>query len=170
MLPFVNPYNVAGGWGCVVCGLPQRGAIAVYCEPCAQQLEQNPEAEAQWLEHPVICVDHASENRRVQVERYLLQRHEHDMAKHDKANTRRYDVDNDSDGPPDLPQTLIELLWYCRYYERDIFVRAKRDDGWGNVALGDLEPFDWAETITRFVEKGIIPVRVRRETEDEPRE
>lgn len=71
-----------------------------------------------------------------------------------------------SDTPPDRPQTLAELIWYTRYYESDIYVRAQRNGRWESLALSELSLAEWAEKLAGFLERGIIPVRVLSRAED----
>lgn len=70
--------------------------------------------------------------------------------------------------PPKEPSTLLELLWYVKYYDKHIFVRAQDKTGkWGNVRLADLDPKAWAEKMDAFLARGILPVRVRTSEEME---
>jgi hypothetical protein len=60
MLPQRGP--VAGeGWGCITCGLPSNGAVAVLCEPCV----------AAWQAHDVplkfVCRGHATRGERIPI-------------------------------------------------------------------------------------------------------
>jgi hypothetical protein len=46
MLPFALPDELvressAGTWGCFVCGLPSKGAIAVLCDRCGAEYEKH---------------------------------------------------------------------------------------------------------------------------------
>ncbi len=60
------------GWGCLVCGLPNDGAIAVVCDNCL-------EAEAEILE---VCHGHPHEGRRMALS-VINEPFEHDPAKHE---------------------------------------------------------------------------------------
>lgn len=63
------------GWGCVVCGLPMDGAVAVLCDGCLADEKKPMEA----------CYGFPYENNRVSVNS-LKGSHEHDMEKHEKDN------------------------------------------------------------------------------------
>lgn len=58
------------GWGCVVCGLPSDGAIAVVCDQCVGQ--------------PIkfVCRGYPGENDRVPVHQLPVEAFDHDEAKH----------------------------------------------------------------------------------------
>lgn len=66
--------TVAGdhrGWGCLVCGLPSTGAVAVLCDECFDK-------------KPIIkfaCVGYPYENKRIPIDE-LTGTHEHDLSKH----------------------------------------------------------------------------------------
>ena len=60
------------GWGCLVCGLPNDGAIAVVCDNCL-------EAETEILE---VCHGHPHEGRRMALS-VINEPFEHDPAKHE---------------------------------------------------------------------------------------
>jgi hypothetical protein len=64
------------GWGCVVCGLPPDGAIAVLCDGC---LEADPPKGLKFA-----CDDFPAANKRVPIGELSSRAvsHEHDMAKH----------------------------------------------------------------------------------------
>lgn len=70
MLDFRAP--VAGtGWGCIVCGLPSDGAIAVLCDACA---ERNAEIRD-------VCVGQPGDNVRTEI-KTVQQPFGHDLSKH----------------------------------------------------------------------------------------
>lgn len=60
------------GWGCLQCGLPSDGAIAVLCDACM-------EASA-----PIrfVCVGYSSNGQRVRVETLSEKLFDHDLSKH----------------------------------------------------------------------------------------
>ena len=71
MIPFCAP--VAGkGWGCVVCGLPSDGAVAVVCDACL-------ESGAPILD---VCSGYPASGVRVARES-LTEPFDHDMAAHE---------------------------------------------------------------------------------------
>lgn len=65
------------GWGCVLCGLPADGAVAVVCDACLRAMERG-EAEIKWA-----CAGYPAEPGRVPVaelkgtHEHLLNRHGH---------------------------------------------------------------------------------------------
>lgn len=60
------------GWGCVVCGLPPDGAVAVLCQACGCA---DP--------HPrFVCVGYPKEGVRVPIEQLPPGEFDHDMSKH----------------------------------------------------------------------------------------
>jgi len=63
------------GWGCVQCGLPSDGAVAVLCDECSEALK----AERKQL--VTACVGYPGTDGRVPFSS-LIGTHEHDMAKH----------------------------------------------------------------------------------------
>lgn len=56
--------------------------------------------------------------------------------------------------------TLEELLAYIKRYESSIFVRDKVDGDWGAYSLAEISPESWGEKVGRFIQEGIVPVRV----------
>ncbi len=70
---------------------------------------------------------------------------------------------------PDDPTDLAGWLWRVRRYEARIYVREQEADGtWESVSLADLaarDPSRWAFHVARMLEAGIMPVRVREESE-----
>ncbi len=72
-MSFRAPASAAGkGWGCVVCGLPADGAIAVVCDPCVQ-------AGAPILD---VCADYATQPERADAAPLKDTPYEHDSARH----------------------------------------------------------------------------------------
>lgn len=65
---------IAGkGWGCVVCGLPEDGAVAVVCDDCF----------AANREVRYVCAGYPKQNARVPiVDVRQGARHAHDLTKH----------------------------------------------------------------------------------------
>jgi len=65
------------GWGCVVCGLPMDGAMAVVCDACLQ------------VSAPLkmAIFDNAAKKMRISYSR-LSGEHEHDWIKHPEAGKR----------------------------------------------------------------------------------
>lgn len=59
------------GWGCVVCGLPSDGAVALLCDRCLE------------VDAPIIsvCAGYATEPGRVPFAS-LTEPHVHDLSKH----------------------------------------------------------------------------------------
>lgn len=60
------------GWGCVVCGLPSDGAVAVMCDSCVTA-EVDPQ---------FVCVGWISEGGRMPIAELPNEPFDHDMAKH----------------------------------------------------------------------------------------
>lgn len=67
------------GWGCVVCGLPSDGALAVVCNTCAEQLETVGEDPATLLRF--ACRGYPGPDGRVPIES-LTGTHDHDRSRH----------------------------------------------------------------------------------------
>lgn len=67
--------------------------------------------------------------------------------------------------PPDEPADLFEWLWRTREYEAEIFIRAYRSKHWVNVSLKESTPQEWAAFMSRALQTGILPVRVKRPSE-----
>lgn len=78
MLHFRAPVP-ATGWGCVVCGLPPDGAVAVLCDGCLDRVSDG--------EGKIVfaCAGYAGENRRVKVDT-LTEKFDHDLSKHEAHN------------------------------------------------------------------------------------
>ena len=62
-------------------------------------------------------------------------------------------------------KTPVDLLAYIFEYEDVIFVRELVNGKMDSVALKDLNPKAKATKIMRFLEEGILPVRLLREGE-----
>lgn len=65
--------------------------------------------------------------------------------------------------PPEEPQNLAEWFWRLREYENEIFVRQLRDGKYETLSLTELTPEEWGEKVAGFLNKGLLPVRIRRE-------
>lgn len=78
MLDVSSPEPGNGCWGCLVCGLPQAGAVAVLCDVCVRM---DPNLNLKRLKF--ACLGYPGENRRIEMA--LLKSRpplEHDPAKH----------------------------------------------------------------------------------------
>ena len=81
MLPFQAP--IAGhGWGCLQCGLPPDGAIAVVCDACAQFL-----ADADWHAADLsllesVCSGAVADGQRMRRAHFRAVRFAHDRLQH----------------------------------------------------------------------------------------
>jgi hypothetical protein len=64
----------------------------------------------------------------------------------------------------DEPKNLWEYLWYIQAYAADIFVREQIEGKWESVALASLPPARWAYHVQGWLDKGIVPARMRRGT------
>ncbi|TXI10938.1 MAG: hypothetical protein E6Q68_07225 [Polynucleobacter sp.] len=71
--------------------------------------------------------------------------------------------------PPENPEDLFEWLWRLREYEDCIFIRVYRNKEWMNVSLKEAKPQEWAAFTSRALEKGMLPVRVKRDSELKPK-
>jgi len=58
------------GWGCVVCDLPQDGAVAVLCESCADQPPR------------FVCVGYPKDGARFPFDELPPGEFDHDLSKH----------------------------------------------------------------------------------------
>ena len=61
------------GWGCVVCGLPCDGAIAVMCDDCID------------VEPMFVCSGYPVTGGRVPIDELSPERFDHDPAKHPES-------------------------------------------------------------------------------------
>lgn len=67
-----SPEPGNGCWGCLVCGLPQAGAVAVLCDECANLS----------IEPKSICLGFPGANRRLPFSQLTKEPFCHDAAKH----------------------------------------------------------------------------------------
>ena len=67
--------------------------------------------------------------------------------------------------PSEDPVNLFEWMWRTREYEEEIFIRVYRNGRWDNVSLKEATPQEWAAFMTRALERGMLPVRIPRESE-----
>lgn len=67
--------------------------------------------------------------------------------------------------PPEDPSNLFEWMWRTREYEEEIFIRVKRNGHWQNSSLKEATPQEWAAFMARALESGMLPVRIKRESE-----
>lgn len=82
MLHVKSPEPGIGCWGCVECGLPLAGAVAVICNQCAQTAvgrEQAGQKHDAWPTN--ACLGSPRDNRRVPMS-LLKERFDHDYSKH----------------------------------------------------------------------------------------
>lgn len=89
MLPRRGP-SPGKGWGCIVCGLPNDGAIAVMCDTCVDNA----------VDPQFVVVGYAKSGRRMPVSDLTDQRvFDHDEAKHrvDHAREPFFKDDDDDD-------------------------------------------------------------------------
>lgn len=77
-LPRRTPEPGNGSWGCVVCGLPNAGAIAVLCDDCADAVIKN-NGTVKILQ---AVVGDPKECRRIPVDNLPPEPFEHDMTQH----------------------------------------------------------------------------------------
>ena len=75
MLSFRSPSPGDGCWGCVVCGLPSAGAVAVLCDRCIERTVGTN------INPLMVCVGFPRDNRRIPYTQ-LTESFDHDMAKH----------------------------------------------------------------------------------------
>jgi hypothetical protein len=75
MLDLRAPKEGDGCWGCVQCGLPMAGAVAVLCDHCLVELQAGRRDVA------LACVGHPGANERIRIQ-LLTEAFEHDMSKH----------------------------------------------------------------------------------------
>ena len=74
------------GWGCILCGLPANGAIAVVCGDCCQRRDSGQLAVAKDLRW--ACRGYPATDGRVPVEE-LTGTHEHDLVRHESDGTSK---------------------------------------------------------------------------------
>jgi hypothetical protein len=75
MLHFRAP-EAGKGWGCVVCGLPLDGAIAVLCDSCLWDVQTKKKRIT------YVCAGYPYEDRRVAIDSFDQQPFEHHMEFH----------------------------------------------------------------------------------------
>ena len=72
------------GWGCVQCGLPNDGAVAVFCNPCLRQHQKGT---------PFVMVDvcrgYPGKDGRIAFEELPDDPFDHDMTKHPEHENER---------------------------------------------------------------------------------
>jgi hypothetical protein len=68
------------GWGCLACGLPLNGAIAIVCDGCLEALNQG-------LELKFACRGYPGKDGRVPIEE-LAGEFDHNILKHPELNTQ----------------------------------------------------------------------------------
>jgi hypothetical protein len=81
MLPVESPYG--DGWGCLQCGLPPAGAVAVVCDRCMSALRRDRVDVAERLKF--FCKpgdDDYVSGRAPMAELVGSPRHDHDMSRH----------------------------------------------------------------------------------------
>lgn len=61
------------GWGCVVCGLPSDGAVAVFCDECCRDGTGEPR---------FVCLGYPASGQRMPIADLPFQVFEHDEEKH----------------------------------------------------------------------------------------
>lgn len=64
------------GWGCVACGLPSDGAVAVLCNECVEIYQENPAALR------FVCHGYVADKRRVSIDDLPPGEFDHDRTKH----------------------------------------------------------------------------------------
>jgi hypothetical protein len=64
------------GWGCVVCGLPADGAVAVLCDPCFERYHRDPPALT------LACAGYPGEDGRIAIADLPPGEFDHDMTRH----------------------------------------------------------------------------------------
>lgn len=69
-----------GGWGCFVCGLEARGAVAVLCDGCAPTWKAGTPIK-------FACLGYPGADRRIEIEK-LTEPYQHDISKHPEENFR----------------------------------------------------------------------------------
>lgn len=79
MLGFRSPEPGEGCWGCLQCGLPMEGAVAVVCDDCL----------AAGLKPELACLGPPAANRRIPVDA-LTERFEHDVSRHPELVVQKF--------------------------------------------------------------------------------
>ena len=62
--------------------------------------------------------------------------------------------------PPEQPKNLSEYLWYCRYYEKQIYFRVQRNGKFESLSLADLTPQEYGEKLAILIEAGRLPAHI----------
>ena len=84
MLDLKAPQPGEGCWGCLQCGLPQAGAIAVLCDRCVRLK----------MRARYVCVGYAELNQRAPIEE-CTEPFTHDMTKHPECWEESYAAEED---------------------------------------------------------------------------
>lgn len=77
MMPFEAPPD-AHGWGCLECGLPMRGAVAIVCDACL---------DANRSPRFIAGGKYAQEGVRVPLEGFERRPFDHDLSKHPEVES-----------------------------------------------------------------------------------
>jgi hypothetical protein len=80
------------GWGCMRCGLPCDGCMAVVCDPCAAALEHAPDDSDLLTELQTVCYGDMSAGERFPVSQLEREPFGHDRAKHPELDDASPDV------------------------------------------------------------------------------
>lgn len=81
-LEFKSP-SPGKGWGCLQCGLPADGAIAVVCDQCLGRMASTPNGDDRRLALKFVCAGFPGIDGRVPFETVKNgPKHTHDLAKH----------------------------------------------------------------------------------------
>ena len=75
-----SPEPGIGCWGCLICDLPQAGAVAVLCDECLEisKVPLN------------VCLGSPADNRRFPRSK-LTEPFDHDLAKHEEPDTSEFE-------------------------------------------------------------------------------
>lgn len=95
-----SPEPGHGCWGCLTCGLPQAGAIAVLCDQCAKTFNGRPVN---------IVVGSPDLNRRMPLAD-LHETFEHDETKHTGSKTELLFGGHAPKKPPEAIQQFVEAI------------------------------------------------------------
>jgi hypothetical protein len=63
------------GWGCVACGLPADGAVAVLCDACTERYQKDETVELRF-----VCWGYATSGLRVPIDQLPPGEFDHDMS------------------------------------------------------------------------------------------
>lgn len=86
-------------------------------------------------------------------------------ADQEKKAAQEDTIDQKREMPSDDPQNLFEWLWRLREYEDGIYIRVQRGEQWTNSSLEEATPKEWATFVAKALDKGMLPVRVKRDSE-----